>query len=95
MFGMSNSSLIGNSTEEQGIYKLEGAASIFGYSEEYGTCTVLVKWSGDYGVTPHFDFGTVFNNTRHSKRILCGWNWLANSSLNTSPDYITNLTCVR
>lgn len=55
---------IGNSGEEQGIYNLSGSATLFGYPVEYGTCDILVKWSGDYGDTPYLDFGTVFNRTK-------------------------------
>ena len=41
---------IGNSGEEQGIYTLDGPATLFGYPADYGTCKILVKWSGDYGL---------------------------------------------
>lgn len=57
---------IGNSGEEQGVYTLNGPATLFGYDEDYGTCSILVKWSGDYGETPYLDYGTVFNNMKCS-----------------------------
>ena len=64
---------IGNSGEEQGIYTLDGPATLFGYPADYGTCTALVKWSGDYGLTPYLDFGTVFNNTKCSNGYVEIW----------------------
>jgi|GEM_PF-4971509 len=64
---------IGNSGEEQGIYTLSGDATEFGYPVDYGTCNVLVKWSGDYGLTPYLDFGTVFNNTKCSNGYVEIW----------------------
>lgn len=64
---------IGNSGEEQGIYTLNGPATLFGYPVDYGTCKILVKWSGDYGLTPYLDFGTVFNNTKCSNGYVEIW----------------------
>ncbi len=64
---------IGNSGEEQGIYKLSGLSTLFGYPSDYGTCEILVKWSGDYGETPYLDFGTVFNNTKCSNGYVEIW----------------------
>ncbi len=64
---------IGNSGEEQGIYTLNGPATLFGYPADYGTCKILVKWSGDYGETPYLDFGTVFNNTKCSNGYVEIW----------------------
>lgn len=64
---------IGNSGEEQGVYTLEGTATLFGYPEDYGMCRILVKWSGDYGQTPYLDFGTVFNNTKCSNGFIEIW----------------------
>lgn len=64
---------IGNSGEEQGVYTLSGSASLFGYPADYGTCDILVKWSGDYGLTPYLDFGTVFNNTKCSNGYVEIW----------------------
>ena len=64
---------IGNSGEEQGIYTLDGPATLFGYPADYGTCKILVKWSGDYGLTPYLDFGTVFNNTKCSNGYVEIW----------------------
>ncbi len=66
---------IGNSGEEQGIYTITAPAIDLGYSDfEAGTtCTVLVKWSGDYGPTPYLDFGTVFNNTKCSNGYVEIW----------------------
>lgn len=64
---------IGNSGEEQGVYKLSGPATLFGYPAENGTCDILVKWSGDYGETPYLDFGTVFNNTKCSNGYVEIW----------------------
>jgi len=32
-----------------------------------------VKWSGDYGLTPYLDFGTVFNNTKCSNGYVEIW----------------------
>lgn len=64
---------IGNSGEEQGVYKLSGPATLFGYPADYGTCDILVKWSGDYGETPYLDFGTVFNNTKCSNGYVEIW----------------------
>lgn len=64
---------IGNSGEEQGMYKLNGPATLFGYPADYGTCTIVVKWSGDYGETPYLDFGTVFNNTKCSNGYVEIW----------------------
>jgi hypothetical protein len=56
---------IGNSGDEQGIYVIKDVpATSVGYTSDYGTCTVLVKWSGNYGLTPYLDYGTVFNQTR-------------------------------
>jgi hypothetical protein len=63
----------GNSGEEQGLYQLEGPASLFGYPADYGTCIILVKWSGDYGETPYLDFGTVFNLTKCSNGYVEVW----------------------
>lgn len=64
---------IGNSGEEQGVYTLNEDAALFGYPADYGTCEILVKWSGDYGLTPYLDFGTVFNNTRCSNGYVEIW----------------------
>lgn len=64
---------IGNSGQEQGIYTISAPAADLGYPAEYGTCTVLVKWSGDYGETPYLDFGTVFNNTKCSNGYVEIW----------------------
>lgn len=64
---------IGNSGEEQGVYTLNGAATLFGYPAEYGICEILVKWSGDYGLTPYLDFGTVYNNTKCSNGYVEIW----------------------
>ncbi len=64
---------IGNSGEEQGVYTLNGNAILFGYPADYGTCKILVKWSGDYGETPYLDFGTVFNNTKCSNGYVEIW----------------------
>lgn len=64
---------IGNSGEEQGVYTLNGPATLFGYPADYGTCKILVKWSGDYGETPYLDFGTVFNNTKCSNGYVEIW----------------------
>lgn len=64
---------IGNSGEEQGVYTLNGNATQFGYPADYGTCKILVKWSGDYGETPYLDFGTVFNNTKCSNGYVEIW----------------------
>lgn len=64
---------IGNSGEEQGIYTIEASASTLGYPSDYGTCTVLVKWSGDYGETPYLDFGTVYNRTQCSNGYVEVW----------------------
>jgi len=64
---------IGNSGEEQGVYTLNGDATLFGYPADYGTCKILVKWSGDYGETPYLDFGTVFNNTMCSNGYVEIW----------------------
>lgn len=64
---------IGNSGEEQGVYTLFGPATQFGYPVDYGTCNILVKWSGDYGLTPYLDFGTVFNNTKCSNGYVEIW----------------------
>ena len=64
---------IGNSGEEQGVYTLSGPATLFGYPADYGTCNILVKWSGDYGLTPYLDFGTVFNNTKCSNGYVEIW----------------------
>ena len=64
---------IGNSGEEQGVYKLSGPATLFSYPADYGTCNILVKWSGDYGLTPYLDFGTVFNNTKCSNGYVEIW----------------------
>src|SRR3990167_9525445 len=64
---------IGNSGEEQGIYTLNGPATLFGYPADYGTCKILVKWSGDYGETPYLDFVTVFNNTKCSNGYVEIW----------------------
>lgn len=58
---------IGNSGNEQGIYRLSDvSASSLGYSfdGQNVTCNVLVKWSGNYGGTPYLDYGTVYNNTK-------------------------------
>ena len=49
---------IGNSGEEQGVYTITTPDAT------HGDCTILVKWSGDYGGTPYLDFGTVFNNMK-------------------------------
>ena len=64
---------IGNSGQEQGIYTVSGNATDLGYPADYGTCTALVKWSGDYGLTPYLDFGTVFNNTKCSNGYVEIW----------------------
>jgi len=64
---------IGNSGQEQGVYTISAPAADLGYSSEYGSCTVLVKWSGDYGGTPYLDFGTVFNNTKCSNGFVEIW----------------------
>ena len=64
---------IGNSGQEQGIYTISAPAADLGYPAEYGTCKVLVKWSGDYGLTPGLDFGTVFNNTKCSNGYVEIW----------------------
>ena len=64
---------IGNSGQEQGIYTISASATELGYPAEYGTCDVLVKWSGDYGPTPYLDFGTVFNNTKCSNGYVEIW----------------------
>jgi hypothetical protein len=64
---------IGNSGEEQGVYTLNGPATLFGYQADYGTCKILVKWSGDYRETPYLDFGTVFNNTKCSNGYVEIW----------------------
>ena len=64
---------IGNSGEEQGVYTLSGLATLFGYPADYGTCDILVKWSGDYGQTPYLDFGTVYNETRCSSGYVEIW----------------------
>lgn len=64
---------IGNSGQEQGIYTISAPAADLGYPAAYGTCTVLVKWSGDYGGTPGLDFGTVFNNTKCSNGYVEIW----------------------
>lgn len=64
---------IGHSGEEQGIYTLNGDATLFGYPADYGTCEILVKWSGDFGETPYLDFGTVFNNTKCSNGYVEIW----------------------
>jgi hypothetical protein len=64
---------IGNSGQEQGIYTISASAADLGYPAEYGTCTVLVKWSGDYGGTPYLDFGTVFNVTKCSNGYVEIW----------------------
>jgi len=57
---------MGNSGEEHGIYVIHASAADLGFPAEYGQCTVLVRWSGDYGGTPYLDFGTVFNQTECS-----------------------------
>lgn len=64
---------IGNSGGEQGIYTITAPAADLGYPADYGTCKVLVKWSGDYGLTPYLDFGTVFNNTKCSNGYIEIW----------------------
>ena len=64
---------IGNSGEEQGIYTITAPAADLGYPADYGTCDILVKWSGDYGLTPYLDFGTVFNNTKCSNGYVEIW----------------------
>ncbi len=64
---------IGNSGEEQGIYTITAPATDLSYPTDYGTCKVLVKWSGDYGQTPYLDFGTVFNNTKCSNGYVEIW----------------------
>ncbi|MFH1706131.1 MAG: hypothetical protein ABH867_04475 [Patescibacteria group bacterium] len=59
-----NCKAIGNSGEEQGVYFLYDVPALqAGYPEEYGTCDILVKWSGDYGPTPYLDYGAVYNRT--------------------------------
>ena len=59
-----NCKSVGNSGEEQGIYFISDATSAsLGYTEDHGTCNVLVKFSGNFGGTPGLDYGTVFNNT--------------------------------
>ena len=69
-----NCKSIGNSGEEQGIYFINDATSeSLGYTENHGTCSVVVKWSGDYGSTPGLDFGTVFNNTKCSDGFVEIW----------------------
>jgi hypothetical protein len=55
---------IGNSGDEQGIYVISASAAALGYPADYGDCTAVVKWSGNYGGTPYLDYGTVFNVTR-------------------------------
>ena len=64
---------IGNSGEEQGIYVISAPAATLGYSAEFGDCTVLVRWSGDYGETPYLDYGTVFNLTQCSNGYVEVW----------------------
>lgn len=64
---------IGNSGSEQGIYVITASSADLGYSVDHGTCTVLVKWEGDYGGTPYLDFGTVFNQTKCSDGYLEIW----------------------
>jgi len=65
---------IGNSGEEQGIYFIKNATSeSLGYTEDHGTCNVVVKWSGDYGLDPYLNFGTVFNNTKCSDGFIEIW----------------------
>ena len=57
---------MGNSGEEHGIYVIHASAAALGFPAEYGECTTLVRWSGDYGGTPFLDYGTVFNMTQCS-----------------------------
>lgn len=64
---------IGNSGEEQGIYVISASAAALGYPADYGTCTVLVRWSGNYGGDPFLDYGTVFNLTRCSNGYVEVW----------------------
>jgi hypothetical protein len=56
----------GNSGEEQGIYVIHASAAELGFPAEYGQCTTLVRWSGNYGGDPFLDYGTVFNVTQCS-----------------------------
>ena len=65
---------IKNNGEEAGKYWIFGAsASSLGYPAEYGTCDVLVIWSGDYGLTPYLDFGRVYNLAKCTNGFLEIW----------------------
>ncbi|HEU5287791.1 MAG TPA: hypothetical protein VFV20_05260 [Candidatus Limnocylindria bacterium] len=64
---------IGNSGDEQGIYVINADAADLGYPADYGTCSVLVKWSGNYGLTPYLDYGTVYNQTKCSSGYVEIW----------------------
>jgi hypothetical protein len=66
---------IGNSGDEQGIYTLSGSAAKLGYDnfDSDVTCTVLVKWSGNYENNPYLNYGTVFNNTKCSNGYVEIW----------------------
>lgn len=65
---------IKNNGEETGQYWIFGAsASSLGYPAEYGTCDVLVIWSGDYGGTPYLDFGRVYNLAKCTNGFLEVW----------------------
>lgn len=66
---------IGNSGEEQGIYVIHATAAELQYPVQTATgdCTVLVRWSGNYGGNPYLDFGTVFNLTQCSDGFVEVW----------------------
>ena len=65
---------IGNNGREAGQYWISGAsASSLGYPSDYGTCDVLVVWSGDYGGTPYLDFGRVYNLAKCTNGFLEVW----------------------
>lgn len=78
---------IGHSGDEQGIYTVNASAAALGYPANYGTCSVLVKWSGNYGGTPYLDYGTVFNNTKCSNGYVEIWgdNFSANDPYGATP----------
>jgi len=65
---------IRNNGEEAGRYWIYGAsAESLGYPAEYGTCDVLVVWSGDFGGTPYLDFGRVYNLAKCTNGFLEVW----------------------
>jgi hypothetical protein len=64
---------IGHSGDEQGIYRINASAATLGYPADYGDCSVLVKWSGNYEGDPYLNYGTVFNNTKCSNGYVEIW----------------------